>query len=61
MRNKSQLHNRKYCAKCLSLLGDKRIRDNLGNEFCDRDCLKDWWAENRKSEDELYGWWIGRD
>ena len=45
----------------MSLLGDKRIRDNLGNEFCDRDCLKDWWAENRKSEDELYNWWIGRD
>ena len=57
----NQVKNTVYCKKCLSIVVGKGVKDVLGNEFCDRDCLKDWWAENRKSEDELYGWWIGRD
>ena len=53
----------KRCPKCLSVLGDsnKIVRDVNGKEFCSRDCLKDWWAEGRRSREELYDWWIGRD
>ena len=65
MKNTSEkIHNtniKKRCPKCLSIVVGKGVKDVLGNEFCSRDCLKDWWAENRKIADELYNWWIGRD
>jgi len=65
MENTSEkIHNTniiKRCPNCLSLLGSNIARDIVGREFCSRDCLKNWWAENRKIADELYNWWIGRD
>lgn len=50
-----------HCKKCLSIVVGKGVRDVHGNIFCDRDCRKDWWSENRKENDDLYNWWSGRD
>lgn len=55
------MENIVYCKKCLSIVVGKGVRDVLGNIFCDSGCRKNWWEDNRKSADELYGWWIGRD
>lgn len=52
--------SRRYCAKCLSVLGERRVRDVAGREFCSKFCRSEWWAERRRSEQEVYEWWIGR-
>jgi len=49
----------KYCAKCLSVLGDKVVKDILGQEFCNKFCRSEWWAEDRKEAMQVYNWWIG--
>lgn len=50
----------KRCAKCLTVLKveDKKVRDALGNVFCSRSCLRGWWEENRKENEDIYNFLI---
>jgi len=45
-----------YCAKCLRLLDDEDrdiVKDIEGNEFCDRECRKDFYLECRQDMDDI--------
>lgn len=46
------------CAKCLGKI-KKMVRDVEGNKFCSEFCRSEWWAERRRSEQEVYRWWRG--
>ncbi len=61
MDNSTQPGSRRYCAKCLSVLGERRVRDAAGREFCSNFCRSEWWAEERRSAEEVYRWWKGED
>lgn len=58
-------NNNTYCAKCCTNLSrvavEKIVRDIDGNEFCGRDCRREWFAENRKEMDCRYGEFVGMD
>jgi len=45
--------SKKYCSKCLSVLGDDRVVDGDGNEFCDSSCRRDYYYENRREMDSI--------
>lgn len=49
--------SKKYCSKCLSLLGDDSevVRDNENNEFCSWECKVEYHRENRKLLEEIMG------
>ncbi len=51
----------KYCTKCLSILGEKRVKDYKGNEYCDETCRRENFTELNQDQDDLYGEYIGRD
>ncbi len=53
--------SRRYCAKCLSVLGERRVRDVAGREFCSKFCRSEWWAEERRGAEEVYDFWRGWD
>jgi len=55
LNNKYNSGDAKYCSKCLSLLGDVRVRDNERNEFCSESCRREYWSENRKLLEEIMG------
>ena len=48
----------KHCSKCLSVLGDKVVRDSVGRKFCSVGCRRDFYAEIRKEMDCRYKEWI---
>lgn len=50
-----------YCYKCFSLLGDKRVKDHEGHEYCDTICRKEFYLENNKETNARFNNWIGRD
>ena len=54
-------NSNKYCAKCLSVLGDNKVKDGEGNWFCSWECKKMYYAEIKKENDSLFNEWIGRD
>lgn len=45
--------SKKYCSKCLSLLGEDRVVDGEGNEFCCWECRRDYYYENRREMDSI--------
>lgn len=47
------------CAKCLTEIKGKVVRDIEGKCFCSEFCRSEWWAEERKRNEGLYNWWIG--
>jgi len=56
--NVNNSNNYTYCSKCLKELNseDKDIvKDIEGNLFCSRECRQDYWRENRKLIEEIYG------
>lgn len=59
MNNSTKQRKPKYCAKCLSVLGESVVRDIEGQYFCSKFCRSEWWAEERCRDDELYNWWKG--
>lgn len=61
MDNSLHARQNKYCAKCLSILSDKIVRDYQGREFCSNGCRKDWYAENRKEMNCIYNEWTNLD
>jgi hypothetical protein len=48
----------KYCSKCLSVLGDNKVKDGEGNWFCDEICRNQFWTENRKERDTILREWL---
>lgn len=34
-----------YCSKCLEILGENKVIDVEGNEFCDNQCRREYWLE----------------
>lgn len=48
------------CYKCFSPLGDNRVKDHNGNEYCCEFCRREFYAENRKEMDARYNDWIRR-
>jgi len=47
------------CAKCLTVFTYVPIRDTEGQCFCSKFCRSEWWAEERRRCEEVYGWWKG--
>ena len=39
------VNNTGYCTKCLRELGEDRVKDHEGNEFCDHECKVDFYLE----------------
>ena len=55
-KNDSSNTNTYFCAKCLKELdNDDRdvVKDVDGNEFCDRECRKDFYLECRQDMDDI--------
>lgn len=48
-------YNKKYCSKCLSVLGEDRVKDSEGNEFCCESCRVDFWRDVRKEFEQIMG------
>lgn len=44
---------KKYCSKCLSVLGDEVMKDHEDNEFCNWECKKDFYLEKRQDMDDI--------
>lgn len=53
-------NNTGYCSKCLSVLGENRVIDSEGNEFCDMDCRKEYYYEIRREMDSRLNEWLGK-
>lgn len=51
--NIKDIHTKKYCSKCLTVLGDSVVRDINNNEFCSFECKKNYWAEMRSDLDDI--------
>ncbi len=45
---------KKYCSKCLSLLGENVVFDHEGNVFCDFECKKNFYLEIRSDIDDIW-------
>ena len=45
--------SKKYCSKCLSLLGDKKVKDHEWNCFCSWDCKVEFHLERRQDMDDI--------
>ena len=53
----NNINNITYCAKCGSVLTNKRVKDHNGYEFCDNFCRKEYHSENTKEADSRYREW----
>jgi len=51
----------KYCSKCLSVLGDNKVKDGEGNWFCSWECKVDYHQQNKKELDTMLRAWLGSE
>ena len=47
------VRSKKYCSKCLCVLGDERVKDRENNVFCCKECLHDFHLERRQDMDDI--------
>lgn len=45
--------SKKYCSKCLCLLGDEKVVDGEGNWFCNWECKVDFHFERRQDMNDI--------